>query len=160
MPIMDGYEATKRIKATTKGQATTIIALTASTYEEEKAVVLSAGCDAFMRKPFRQADIFDMMHNHLGVRYVYEEEEPIQTTAEQAEPLNSKGLATLPTDFLARLERAAHEGNMLLVDDLISESHDYEPSLATQLAALAEEFEYAKILTLVQEAKGSGESKS
>ncbi|HEY9705748.1 MAG TPA: response regulator, partial [Allocoleopsis sp.] len=38
MPIMDGYEATKYIKSTTKGNATAIIALTASVLEEEKAI--------------------------------------------------------------------------------------------------------------------------
>ncbi|MDB9377458.1 hybrid sensor histidine kinase/response regulator, partial [Nodularia sphaerocarpa] len=40
MPIMDGYEATKHIKSTTKGNATAVIALTASVLEEEKAIVL------------------------------------------------------------------------------------------------------------------------
>jgi uncharacterized membrane protein YhiD involved in acid resistance len=34
MPVMDGYEATRKIKATAKGKATTIIALTASAFEE------------------------------------------------------------------------------------------------------------------------------
>jgi CheY-like chemotaxis protein len=57
MPVMDGYEATKQIKATIKGQATTVIALTATSLEEERAIVLSAGCDDFIRKPFREADI-------------------------------------------------------------------------------------------------------
>ncbi|MCL1465209.1 hybrid sensor histidine kinase/response regulator [Argonema galeatum] len=73
MPVMDGYEATKHIKTHTKGQATAIIALTASVFEEEKAVVLSAGCDDFLRKPFREADIFEVMHKHLGVHYIYDE---------------------------------------------------------------------------------------
>ncbi|OAD22293.1 two-component hybrid sensor and regulator, partial [Candidatus Thiomargarita nelsonii] len=66
MPVMDGYEATQRIKATFKGHATTIIALTASAFEEERAAVLSAGCDDFMRKPFKETDIFEMMHKHIG----------------------------------------------------------------------------------------------
>ena len=57
MPVMDGYEATKQIKSTTKGQATAVIALTASTLEEERVVVRSAGCDDFLRKPFRETDI-------------------------------------------------------------------------------------------------------
>ena len=43
MPVMDGYEATKYIKSTTKGNATAVIALTASVLEEEKAIALSAG---------------------------------------------------------------------------------------------------------------------
>src|ERR671933_631213 len=73
MPVMDGYEATKQIKSTTKGQATAVIALTASTLEEERGVVTSAGCDDFLRKPFREADIFEMMNKHIGVCYVYDE---------------------------------------------------------------------------------------
>ncbi|MGL6140159.1 MAG: ATP-binding protein, partial [Planktothrix sp.] len=67
MPIMDGYEATKYIKSTTKGNATAIIALTASVLEEEKAIVLSAGCDDFMRKPFKESSIFNMLNKYLGV---------------------------------------------------------------------------------------------
>jgi len=83
MPVMDGYEATKQIKATTKGQATAIIALTASALEEERAVVLSAGCDDFLRKPFREADIFAIMNKHIGVRYIYEDQTPAK--AEQSD---------------------------------------------------------------------------
>ena len=71
MPVMDGYEATKRIKSTTKGQATVLVALTASVFEEQRTVVLSAGCDDFVRKPFRDKEIFDVLHRHLGVRFLY-----------------------------------------------------------------------------------------
>ncbi|WP_199332044.1 hypothetical protein [Anabaena lutea] len=38
---MDDYEATKYIKSTTKGNATVVIALTASVLEEEKAIALT-----------------------------------------------------------------------------------------------------------------------
>ena len=55
MPVMDGYEATRQIKSHLKGQATVIIALTASALEEEKTIILSSGCDDFVRKPFQQA---------------------------------------------------------------------------------------------------------
>ncbi|WP_204101786.1 MULTISPECIES: response regulator, partial [Spirulina sp. CCY15215] len=73
MPVMDGFTATQKIKATTQGQATAVIALTASVLEEERAVVLSAGCDDFLRKPFREDQIFQAMEKHLGVRYIYED---------------------------------------------------------------------------------------
>lgn len=43
---MDGYKATLKIKHQVKGQATAIIAL-------ERAVILSAGCNDFMRNPFK-----------------------------------------------------------------------------------------------------------
>jgi len=69
MPVMDGYEATRQIKAHLKGQATVIIALTASALEEEKAIILSAGCDDFVRKPFREDVILDKLTEYLGVSY-------------------------------------------------------------------------------------------
>ena len=73
MPVMDGYEATQRIKETTEGQKTKILALTASAFEEEKAIILSAGCDDFVRKPFKEEVLFDKMTEHLGVQYLYAE---------------------------------------------------------------------------------------
>ncbi|RKZ83317.1 MAG: hypothetical protein DRR19_19320, partial [Candidatus Parabeggiatoa sp. nov. 1] len=69
MPVMDGLQATQQIKATPTGKEVAIVALTASTLEEEKTVALSAGCDDFLQKPFRDTDIFDMMHKFIGVRY-------------------------------------------------------------------------------------------
>lgn len=60
MPVMDGYEATQHIKAH-KGQATVIIALTASALDEERAQILAAGCDDFVRKPFLEDTIFKKM---------------------------------------------------------------------------------------------------
>jgi CheY-like chemotaxis protein len=59
MPIIDGYEGTKYIKSTTKGNATAVIALTARVLEEENAIVLWAGCDDFIRKLFTEDNIFD-----------------------------------------------------------------------------------------------------
>ena len=72
MPVMNGYEATTQIRSQIKGQATTIIAFTAGTLEEEKAIALSAGCDDFVRKPFLENTIFEKMSQYLGVQYIYE----------------------------------------------------------------------------------------
>jgi CheY-like chemotaxis protein len=57
MPLMDGHEATQQIKATPQGQATVIIALTATAFEEDREQVLLEGCDGFVRKPFRTDEI-------------------------------------------------------------------------------------------------------
>lgn len=75
MPVMDGYKAVKAIREIEKevpeSPKTVIIALTAGTFQEERAVVLNAGCDDFLRKPFKESDIFDLMHKHIGVRFIY-----------------------------------------------------------------------------------------
>jgi CheY-like chemotaxis protein/two-component sensor histidine kinase len=106
MPVMDGYEATKHIKAHLKGQATAIIALTASILEEERAVILSTGCDDFVRKPFREAVIFDKMAQYLGVSYIYEElSSPLQAVKTSASLQES--LSTMPAEWVSKLYQAA-----------------------------------------------------
>jgi CheY-like chemotaxis protein len=106
MPVMDGYEATKHIKTHLKGQATAVIALTASILEEEQAVILSAGCEDFVRKPFREAVIFDKMAQYLGVSYVYEElSSPLQEVKTGASLQES--LATMPVEWVSKLYQAA-----------------------------------------------------
>lgn len=74
MPEMDGYEATRYIKSTPEGSATSIIALTASTFEEERSRIVAAGCDDFIGKPFLDSEIFEHIAKHLGVTYLYESE--------------------------------------------------------------------------------------
>ena len=72
MPVMDGREATRRIKATAQGQATIIIGVSASVLTEQRALMLADGCDDFVRKPFREDEIVGRLVKHLGVRMRYE----------------------------------------------------------------------------------------
>ena len=61
MPVMDGLEATRRIRALDGGRDVRIAALTASAFEEEREEVLAVGMDDFVRKPYRPAEVFDCM---------------------------------------------------------------------------------------------------
>ncbi len=151
MPVMDGYEAIKQIKATTKGQATAIIALTASVLEEERAVVLSAGCDDFMRKPFREAEIFEMMHKHIGVRYIYENSSSHQasTTKDQGQLLTPAVLATLPSELVADLKHAVLSVDLNALTEQIEKIRTLNESLADALADCINNFDYDKILQLI-----------
>ena len=65
MPVMDGYEATRKIKQSPQGQGTVIIALTASTWEEKREGILAAGCDDFLSKPFEEKVLMDKISHHL-----------------------------------------------------------------------------------------------
>ncbi len=163
MPVMDGDEATKQIKATTKGQATAVIALTATSLEEERAVVLSVGCNDFIRKPFREVDIFEAMHKHIGVHYIYEDISSVQsqvgtqtnTSVDIKDTLTPTALAALPCDLLTNLEEAAIRSKMNQIDSLISQIHTFNAPLADALSILADNFEYPKIASLIRQAKNS-----
>ncbi|NEQ23275.1 MAG: response regulator, partial [Microcoleus sp. SIO2G3] len=151
MPVMDGYEATKRIKATTKGQATAIVAVTASSFEEQRAVILSTGCDDFIRKPFREADIFDALRKHLGVSFVYEEPAASPTsTQNDTNAITPDAIAALPTALVANLHQATIDGDKDLMLALIDQIREQNKPLANALAALVNNFRYKQLLNLTQ----------
>ena len=160
MPVMDGYEATKQIKSTIKGQAIVIIALTASALEEERAVVLSAGCDDFLRKPFREADVFAAMNKHIGVRYIYEDKTPSEaeksdfsypsgTTAPNI--INPLSFQTLPVVWVANLKQALLNVDLDRISTLIAHIGTKDTVLAQALTYYIDNFEYDKILSFIQE---------
>ena len=70
MPQMDGYEATRRIKAHPAGNDTIVIALTASISENNKPSLSEAGFDDLMHKPFSKRQLLDNLAQYLGVTYL------------------------------------------------------------------------------------------
>jgi signal transduction histidine kinase/CheY-like chemotaxis protein len=156
MPVMDGYEATQHIKGTVKGQATAIVALTASVLEEERAVVLSAGCDAFMRKPFREADIFDAMHKHIGVRYIYEDPSRANLSSIKNNERSEMTLADfmrLPNSLIANLKQGILNADMDLITSTIEEIRLQDVLTADAIADCMNNFEYDKVLKLISQTK-------
>ncbi len=150
MPVMDGYEATKQIKATVKGQATVVVALTASAFEEDRAMILSGGCDDFLRKPFREAEIYDMLAKHLGVRFIYEED---ASKADGGDiELSPESLAVLPDDLIAALHSAAlqADGDQMLA--LLDQIRGQQPAVAKALHKLVNNFRFDVIMELTQAA--------
>jgi CheY-like chemotaxis protein len=157
MPVMDGHEATQRIKAEPGGDSTVIIALTATAFEEDREQVLLEGCDDFVRKPFRKAEIHDMLAKHLGVRFLFEEEPSEQTPARPAESAYAPctdALAAQPADWRAELQDATTKADLALIQDLIDQIREADAALADALADLAQDYQYGAILTLIDQAGG------
>ncbi|HEY9648375.1 MAG TPA: response regulator, partial [Chroococcidiopsis sp.] len=151
MPVMDGYEATRYIKAHLEGQATAIIALTASTLEEERAIVLSAGCDDFVRKPFRKEVIFSKMAHYLGVQYLYHEPTtvpPVATTTPTT--LTPQDLATMPDAWITRLYEAATQVDNPAIVNLLGEIPAEHSHLHRGLLEWVQNFRCDKIIALVE----------
>ncbi|NER38004.1 MAG: PAS domain S-box protein [Oscillatoria sp. SIO1A7] len=167
MPVCDGYEAVKSIRIRERkvkrakiqnfGDRTAIIALTANSLEEERTAAREAGCDDFIRKPFREAEIFDTINKHLRVRYSYEKSADglDSTETEQTEAAivpSSEILASFSPDWLASLHQATIEGDLDVMLSLIDEIRTQDNPLANALAALAKRFQFEQILTLTQKA--------
>ena len=117
--------------------------------------MLAEGCDDFVRKPFRQDEIFDMLTKHLGVQFVYEEQAPPAAAlpADTAASLTA-ALAALPASWVADLRQATIRADLNLILTLSDQIRGESPALADALTDLANGFEYKKILTLIEQAGG------
>ncbi|HEY9626048.1 MAG TPA: response regulator [Coleofasciculaceae cyanobacterium] len=151
MPVMDGYEATRYIKAHLNGQATAIIALTASTLDEERAIVLSAGCDDFVRKPFRKEVLFSKMAQYLGVQYLYQE--LAQVPAPETSTLSAlapNDLGTMPDEWISHLYEAATQVDNQAILRLLDEVPSEQIHLRQGLLSWVNNFRCDKIISLVE----------
>ncbi len=157
MSVMDGYEATKQIKSRDLKKATIIIALTASAFDENRAIIMASGCDDFVSKPFREDILFEKMAEYLGVGYIYEKPSVIETdkSAKTANSNNreftAEDLAILPLEWNVRLYQAASELDEDSIKYLLEEiSHSHE-DIANYLMDLAKKLRFDKIMNLIQE---------
>ena len=65
MPVMDGYEATRRIKAIDALKAIPIVAVTSYALSGDEAKTRAAGCDAYIAKPFSPREMLRVIRGFL-----------------------------------------------------------------------------------------------
>jgi CheY-like chemotaxis protein len=171
MPVMNGYEATRRIRAAEAARNyelkiknskiphsqfvipnCKIVAVTASSFEEEQALARSTGADDFLRKPFRQADVFALLHKHLGLELVYEEKQGAGSREQGAGSslLTPENLAALPESLLPELREAVDAIDIEAVNRLIEQIRRHNAALANVLLELVEEYRFDRLQELFE----------
>ncbi len=160
MPELDGYAATQGIRQRESefGQtATKIIALTASAFKGQRDVTLASGFDDYMLKPFQQEKIWEMLHQHLGIEFTYQqqpaltaEDLPQTMSCRDAAPVDvSTALRALPADWLAALRQAASHLKGRQVRQLIAKIPSGNAAIAARLEGLAEDYQFDEIVRLL-----------
>jgi CheY-like chemotaxis protein len=66
LPGIDGWEATRRLKATPETRSIPVIALTAHAMTNDREKALAAGCDDFDNKPVELQRLLTKIENLLG----------------------------------------------------------------------------------------------
>jgi CheY-like chemotaxis protein len=154
MPVMDGLEATRRIKADPRGSETVIVALTASAMDEERRIVFESGADGFLAKPCREDDLLEMMRVFLKIVYDYDETN--ETEAElvaNLSVLNLERLGKLPRELIEELYDATLNGNKKLLNDLILKlRHGDDAGCADGIQDLTNRYQYHTLAQLLGEA--------
>jgi two-component system cell cycle response regulator DivK len=65
LPIIDGYEATRRIKSNAALRSIPIIAVTSYALSGDEMKARAAGCDAYVAKPFSPRQLLAKIREHL-----------------------------------------------------------------------------------------------
>ncbi len=147
MPVMDGREAIRQIRAIAGGDVPKIIVVTASAMDENRQELMKIGADDFISKPFREVELFQKIHNHMGVQYVYDEQ-PTGVVQEQVTELTPESLATWPQDLIDPMREAVIRADLDQLLAKIQEVETRDPHIAAGLRRLAEGFQYQKLLDL------------
>ncbi len=148
MPVMDGHEAIRRIRAMAGGRDTKIIAVTASAMEENRQELMEIGADEFISKPFRDAELFQKIHAQAGVEYIYAEP-PTATAQEEAAELTPESLSGWPQNLVHSMREAVVTADLDQLLAKIQEVEARDPRMAQALRRLAEGFQYQKLLDLL-----------
>jgi PAS domain S-box-containing protein len=148
MPVMDGYEATAKIRALPGGGEVKIVAITASAFKEQRRSIIDAGCDKVILKPFQASDIFGMMEQLLEVRYIYDQEED-KVAPEPAADLTSERLAELPPALEDSLYQAVHRLDIEAAAKVIEQIHNFDSGIAAELQALVNDYRFSRIVDLL-----------
>lgn len=149
MPVMDGYEATRVIKRTPQGHDTPVIAVTASAFEDDEKAVLATGVDGYVRKPFRPQVLFEALGKPLGLRYTYAKGAENTRNKPRAWALQRGDLQGLPKDLRSAMRLAVVAGDMSRLKELIAEVGVIDDDLARGLQAIAGQYEYEKLNSLL-----------
>jgi len=141
-----------------------IIALTASAFDEERSVILSAGCDDFVAKPFREQVILEKMAKYLGVRYVYDREASPSSdavasgdvsaptvTAHLPFTLNASFFEAMPAQWVDELYAAADAVDNERMFGLLLSIPPVNAGFRSAIADLVNNFRCDRIIDLIEE---------
>ena len=149
MPVMDGYEATRKIKATADMKNTAIVAVTASAFEEDKQRILDAGADGYLSKPFKDAELFETIGQLTDAEYLYEETGSLKVSEiAENKALMRQTVATLPKDLVNNMRAAVESADLDLLNELTLQLAAQQPLLAKQIQEMAGRYEYEGLTEL------------
>jgi len=153
MPVMDGKEAVRRIRALDGGLEVKIAAVTASAFVSEREEVLAAGVDDFIRKPYQPSEIFDCMARHLGLRRTYgkpwQEERPV-----------ALDLQILPQDLIRQLADVVVTLDRKRILEVIARISECDETIAQKLVYFADRHTYTHILVAAEACKEESQHES
>ncbi len=148
MPVMNGDEATQRIRRLPGGDEVKIIMVTASVFSEEEQELIASGMDDFVRKPFRVDEIYSCLSRQLGLQYIREAESEAQKPVAKLTPAM---LAVLPPELRGELKEALASLDVAEIAETIAKISAIDAEVGATLSNLTSGYDYPTILDALGE---------
>ncbi|OQW95536.1 MAG: hypothetical protein BWK79_02190 [Beggiatoa sp. IS2] len=156
MPVMDGFEFARQLRRLPNFQTVPLIAASASVFEDHQQESLTAGCNAFIAKPFHAEVLLDLLRDQLGLAWIYESaavscESPVSI---EDDSLNTQVMIGPSKKQAAFLFDLAMQGD---ITGIIKETNKLEQTdkqlakFANKIRELAKDFQEQRICELVEE---------
>lgn len=153
MPVMDGFDAIREIRANWDSAELPVIAVSASVADTIRAECLRVGFSEFLAKPFKQADLLEAVRGATGVVWVLGERHA-SVSREEIAP------ATIPADVLERISTQVQAGNIRRIveaaDELLNEPA-YAP-VGGQIVRFAQQFRINELSDYLDRIRGAVEA--
>ena len=149
IPMIDGMNTARIIRALEGGSETIIAALSAFPLDESENEKLPAECDEFMRKPINQAELFECIAKHLGLRYHYKENPKPSEQQEQGMALTVKDLAVLDNETLTELTNATKALDIERTLDIAEQIGKSSPEMGRALVSLVNHLDFKTLQWLI-----------
>lgn len=145
MPVMDGMEATRRIRQLPGGDRVKIVAVTASAFLEQREEMLQVGMDGFVRKPYRFGEIYDCLAQQLGVRFTHADG-GVSGLIPVDEELSDGMFARLPAAWCEQLRAALESLESERIAEVLARVSAQDAKLGKILGHFVDNFNYPAIL--------------
>jgi len=150
MPVMDGYEATRKIKQIPLLKKTIIVAISASAFDYHKRQSQEAGCDDFIAKPIYAEKLLNCLRKHLNLTYVYE---PHTDQANRAGPQTDVSLIGPNVEQATALFNLTLQGDLDGIVEYVEQLQQQDKQLAPfahKIQQLAQQFKIQQIRDIVK----------
>jgi predicted ATPase/signal transduction histidine kinase/CheY-like chemotaxis protein/tRNA A-37 threonylcarbamoyl transferase component Bud32 len=153
MTVMDGFEATRRLKTLPNFQHTIVIAVSASVLEFERQQSQEVGCNDFLPKPIKKSELLEKIRTHLALEWVYEEINNTQLHTQPFQIADSRSFVVPPSEELALLLHLAMKGDLKSIAKRAVELEKLDEQFipfTTYLRQLVEGFKSKQILEFLR----------
>ncbi len=151
MPVLDGFEMTRRLRQMPELKNLVIIASSASVLKKDQFDSLEAGCNDFLPKPIDVEQLLVRLQKYLQLEWVYESQNPRNPAFSKNRA--SQELIPPPEDVLANIYNAAKIGDIEAIEkeaESIKKLDSRYGAFASRVLELAAEFEDTEIVKLVE----------